>query len=523
MKKSLAIALIFCYLFAALTIPASAEGVSIISATVNDGVLEVMLSENTNGMAKIEIANSETIVLSAEKEFNGNIVTYGLPVHQLPYAEYRITIKCQDSEGHLFDSTTITAELGEGTGEFGGETLSNILHASRAIMQPYATVYSDPSMSVKIANLKKYDYVHVLSEDGLTAKVSYRIQSGNGTTSKIDQTHAIYNSSDDVIGVGYIYTEAFKSPSINNEISDKQRDVVELAYSRLGTKGVYNQGLRLTDCYLDCAALASYCWYQLGYDFSDGGGTACSGIVSWAQGHNAVLWEAGTQPDISGQMLTTEQATGPEDFFDSETHEYNSDDFIIFTRTFDPNDFSALQPGDLIFFTYRIAVQSNDGTTFYTRLRNTYNHVVIFVGCKTNSAGDILSIQCIESSNADKNTHITTYAPNDMVQDISMIVRPTGCEIMQTGIIYGTPVDLGNWVSPLESYVITSEFGMRVHPISHEECFHNGLDMAAPSGTPIYAAYDGIVTTAGWSNAYGNYVRFSSAFGKSALVLCMGI
>jgi murein DD-endopeptidase MepM/ murein hydrolase activator NlpD len=39
--------------------------------------------------------------------------------------------------------------------------------------------------------------------------------------------------------------------------------------------------------------------------------------------------------------------------------------------------------------------------------------------------------------------------------------------------------------------------------------FHNGLDIAAPVGTPIYAAATGTVTRAGWGGAYGNHVMIT--------------
>ena len=51
------------------------------------------------------------------------------------------------------------------------------------------------------------------------------------------------------------------------------------------------------------------------------------------------------------------------------------------------------------------------------------------------------------------------------------------------------------WIKPLRSYTITSPFGMRVHPISGVYKMHEGVDLSAPQGTPIYAARSGKVTT----------------------------
>ena len=52
---------------------------------------------------------------------------------------------------------------------------------------------------------------------------------------------------------------------------------------------------------------------------------------------------------------------------------------------------------------------------------------------------------------------------------------------------------------------LASRFGWRIHPIFHTRKLHTGVDLASPTGTPIYAAGDGIVERAGWSNGYGNY------------------
>lgn len=55
---------------------------------------------------------------------------------------------------------------------------------------------------------------------------------------------------------------------------------------------------------------------------------------------------------------------------------------------------------------------------------------------------------------------------------------------------------------PLSEWVITSPFGNRIHPISHIEKFHNGIDLSAPVGTPIYAPEDSTVIKS-YSNSVG--------------------
>ncbi|WP_010278649.1 murein hydrolase activator EnvC family protein [Paenibacillus senegalensis] len=54
--------------------------------------------------------------------------------------------------------------------------------------------------------------------------------------------------------------------------------------------------------------------------------------------------------------------------------------------------------------------------------------------------------------------------------------------------------------------IITSEFGYRIDPIRKVKKLHAGMDIAAPSGTTIAAAEDGIVLIASWVNGYGNTV-----------------
>ncbi len=61
-------------------------------------------------------------------------------------------------------------------------------------------------------------------------------------------------------------------------------------------------------------------------------------------------------------------------------------------------------------------------------------------------------------------------------------------------------------ISPLEKGVISSSFGMRTHPITGRQTFHNGIDIAAPAGTPVVSCKSGTVAFTGTNERYGNYI-----------------
>ena len=67
--------------------------------------------------------------------------------------------------------------------------------------------------------------------------------------------------------------------------------------------------------------------------------------------------------------------------------------------------------------------------------------------------------------------------------------------------------DGGAFCWPAPSYTrISSPFGYRTHPTLGVQLFHNGVDLASPSGSKILCAYDGIVVAADYTSVMGNYI-----------------
>ena len=74
--------------------------------------------------------------------------------------------------------------------------------------------------------------------------------------------------------------------------------------------------------------------------------------------------------------------------------------------------------------------------------------------------------------------------------------------------------DGGMFQMPLASYKrVSSEYGYRIHPTLGINKFHNGVDFAANSGTPIMAAYGGTVVGAAYNSSMGNYVMIDHGDG----------
>ena len=85
-----------------------------------------------------------------------------------------------------------------------------------------------------------------------------------------------------------------------------------------------------------------------------------------------------------------------------------------------------------------------------------------------------------------------------------------GC-VTETGAAPG--VYATGMVTPVLG-VLSSGFGPRFHPILRTTRLHQGVDWAAPTGTPVSAAFDGRVAFAGDAGAYGNLIKLLHVDGR---------
>ena len=79
----------------------------------------------------------------------------------------------------------------------------------------------------------------------------------------------------------------------------------------------------------------------------------------------------------------------------------------------------------------------------------------------------------------------------------------------------------GGWIIPVSYKRLESPFGNRVSPTSGASTYHQGVDLSANAGTPIYAARSGQVSAATYGSAAGYYVRINHMDGFSSIYMHM--
>lgn len=98
----------------------------------------------------------------------------------------------------------------------------------------------------------------------------------------------------------------------------------------------------------------------------------------------------------------------------------------------------------------------------------------------------------------------------------------TGGNTGTTGNTGGNnPSSSATWLRPCSYVMLTSPFGYRDAPTAGASTYHQGVDLAGPEGTPIYATRAGVVTRATYGSAAGYYVSINHGDGYSSIYMHM--
>ena len=98
--------------------------------------------------------------------------------------------------------------------------------------------------------------------------------------------------------------------------------------------------------------------------------------------------------------------------------------------------------------------------------------------------------------------------------------KPSSSSSGSSDVSSSAPSSSG-WIVPCKYTRFTSPFGYRIHPIYGYRKMHNGVDLAAPKGTPIKAAKAGTVVAASYGSSAGYYVQINHGDGFQSKYLHM--
>ena len=125
-------------------------------------------------------------------------------------------------------------------------------------------------------------------------------------------------------------------------------------------------------------------------------------------------------------------------------------------------------------------------------------------------------VNAVSAEIADKQAQINEYEEdiNAVNAEIAALEKAIAAEIAALEEANRRQFNGGVFAWPCPGYSrISDEYGNRIHPITGAQQFHNGIDLAAPYGTSILAAYDGDVVAADYSPSMGNYVMINHGSG----------
>ncbi len=122
----------------------------------------------------------------------------------------------------------------------------------------------------------------------------------------------------------------------------------------------------------------------------------------------------------------------------------------------------------------------------------------------------------ISANIADKEAAIKEYEAQIAAENaaIAALEKAVEAEKAELAAQNARKYDGGVFAFPCPSYTrVSDDYGMRMHPTLGVEKMHNGIDLAAASGSAILAAYDGKVVAAAYNSTMGNYIMIDHGSG----------
>lgn len=102
--------------------------------------------------------------------------------------------------------------------------------------------------------------------------------------------------------------------------------------------------------------------------------------------------------------------------------------------------------------------------------------------------------------------HAFGDVPPELAQRVSSLLRQLTGRLAQRAVRQ-RKVDPAAFRWPVDPVVVSSPYGVRLHPIGGEHRFHAGIDLEAPRAHPVLAAETGVVVYSAWNGAHGKQVE----------------
>ena len=227
---------------------------------------------------------------------------------------------------------------------------------------------------------------------------------------------------------------------------------------------------------------------------------------------NTVTQKYETQKDVFEQRIVAQYEAGETQYLDLLLKSSSISDFLSSYYVISQ---MAEYDEDLL---QDIGNKKKEIDTSKQKLENEKNELATIIENQTRTTRTLQNTKKIRESfverlsDQEQETQKQIDEYNTQFEEINKQIIALAADGIDTTYIGGTLA----W--PVPGYTrITSEYAMRVHPITGVYKLHTGVDISAPIGANFVAANDGIVTKASYNGAYGNMVIIDHGGGISTL------